>query len=477
MKKKILSVVLALILCFSATSISAETVGETASKYLIGLLDIIANTYKYGIEKEELYKVALDYLIKENPEELEGTLSAATDILDDYSVYYNSDELSSFVTNVQQTYVGIGVTVQKSSTGCTVIEVNESGGAFEAGIREKDTIVAVNGTDIKDMSLDEIVSMIQGDAGTNVSVTITRGEQTMTLDVTRKKIIIKSVSYEIKDGIGYIKIDSFASATSDEVKAALYEIEKVNKLNKIIIDVRDNPGGELGSVVKVLDQFVPKNKILVMFDYKVSKYDYEIPSKAPFTKAPNRKIVILANENSASAAELFTATMKHYKLATVIGKRTFGKGSMQEMLGIVPHPNIDLGDIKLTTAEFTGPDGAKINNVGVQPDIRIQNKFVDFDESQLTPMTISARYQTGDEHSDVLAIEERLDTLGYNAGDVDGVFDDMTHQATMSFQANNNLYPYGVMDYTTQSVLNDAIDKLEIEVDIQLEEAFKFLKK
>jgi len=159
-----------------------------------------------------------------------------------------------------------------------------------------------------------------------------------------------------------------------------------------------------------------------------------------------------------------------------VGDITYGKGSMQEMLGIIDPAGFNFGDIKLTVAEFTKPDGSPINRLGIMPDEFVKNKYRDFEEENLTPMTISNRYTIGDEHTDVLAIEERLYALGYNVGEVDGKYDKLTYQATKNFQANTGLFPYGVMDYTTQSRLNDEIDDLEVEIDNQLEKAIEILK-
>lgn len=475
MKKKIISIVLLVIMCLSCVGVSAETQGEAASRYLTGILDIVARDYKYDISKEELYAAALDYLIKNNPELLEGAFSAATEKLDDYSVYYNANELSDFVTYVNQTYVGIGVTVQKSDNGCLVTDVNKNGGAYTAGVLTGDELVAIDGVSLSGMAISDITSLIQGNEGTSVLVDILRNDAIIPLEITRKKVIIETVSHEIVEKVGYIKIDSFAEETAEEVKAALDDIEEVNKLNKIIIDLRDNPGGELYSVIKTLSLFVPKGKTLVKFEYKNPEYNYEIKSTASFTRAHNRKIVILANNKSASAAELFAGTMQCYKLAQVVGERTFGKGSMQEMVGIIDPPQFELGDIKLTVAEFLKPDGGKINKVGVKPDISVKNKLQDFDESALTPMTIEKRYTIGDEAADVLAIEERLAALGFRVGEVDGVYDKLTYQATLNFQGYAGLHPYGVMDYTTQAALQDAIEDLEIEIDVQLKKAFEIL--
>lgn len=475
--KKIISIILAVVLIFSGVSVSAQTQGETASRYLTGLIDLIDRYYKYDdVDKEDIYKAVIDYLIKENPELLEGALCAATDILDDYSVYYTRDELGTFYTDVQKSYVGIGVTVQKTDNGCIITEVNPNGGAFDAGVLVNDEIIAANGESLAGLSLDEIVAKIQGEEGTTVTIEVLRGETHLALDIVRKKVVIETVSYEVIDDIGYIYISNFATDTPESLKNALYDLEENHKLNKFIIDVRDNPGGSLESIIDVLSLFVPEGKPLSEIQYKDESDVVVLKSRAEFTKPYNRKIVILANENSASASEMFCGTMQYYKLATIIGKTTFGKGSMQEMIGIINPPGFNLGDIKLTMAEFTKPDGSRINGIGIDPDKAVKNTFVDYDESVLTPMTISNRYTIGDEHPDVFAIEERLYALGYNVGEVDGVFDKMTHQATVNFQAMCELHPYGVMDYTTQARLNDAIDDLEVEVDKQLEAALEYLK-
>jgi len=453
MKKRVISLILAVAMMFSCVCVYAEddVRGETASRYLTGLIDLINEFYRYeDVTKDMLYEAVIDYLIKQNPDAIEGALTAATEILDDYSVYYNADELGTFVQNVNQTYVGIGVTVQKSDAGCIVTEVNKAGGAFEAGVMVGDELVGADGKSFKGKSIDEIVSEIQGVEGTTVKVELLRGDTQIFLDIVRKKIVIKSVSYEIMDDVGYIYISSFARETAEEMGEALNDIEENHKLKKIIVDVRDNPGGELSSVIDVLSMFVPENKVLAKFVYKDETLNYEIKSKAKFSQAPRREIVVLANENSASASELFCGAMQYYKLATIVGDITYGKGSMQEMLGIIDPAGFNFGDIKLTVAEFTKPDGSPINRLGIMPDEFVKNKYRDFEEENLTPMTISNRYTIGDEHTDVLAIEERLYALGYNVGEVDGKYDKLTYQATKNFQANTGLFPYGVMDYTTQ---------------------------
>lgn len=479
MKKRVVALVLSFLMVFSCNFVSAsdDERGETAASYIEGVINIVNRYYKYDdVTKEDLYKAVIEYAMKENPDLLEGAISSVTDILDEHSVYYKQDELVSFIENVQQSYVGIGVVVQKSDAGCIATEVMPSGGAFDAGVVAGDEIISVNGESIAGCTLDDIVTKIQGIAGTTVTLGIVRNNAQFTLDIVRKKINMQTVYYEIKDDIAYIAISSFATATPDELAEALYDIEENHRLKKMIIDIRDNPGGELASVIKILNLFVPKGKTLTKMVYKNEYMNYDVVSKASFTKAPTRKIAILVNEESASASELFSGAMQGNKLATIIGTTTYGKGSMQEMLQLIDPRGYQLGDVKLTMAEFTMPNGDAINFEGIKPDIKVRNTTQDFDESVLKPMTHSNRYTIGDTHDDVYAIEERLALLGYATGTVDGVFDQATHQATINFQADAELHPYGVMDYTTQSVLEDIIAQVEEEVDNQLEKAFEYLK-
>ncbi len=478
MRKRIVAVVLTCLMMFSCITVAAEERGETASRYIKGIIELIDVYYKYGdVDKVDMYEAVIDYLMKENPDMLEGAISAATDLLDEHSVYYKKDELASFMENVEQSFVGIGVVVQKTETGCIATEVMANGGAFDAGVQVGDEIISVNGESIAALPLNDIVAKIQGVEGTIVTVGIRRGGVEFFLDIVRKQITVQTVFHEIKDDIGYIQITSFASATAKELEEALYDIEETHRLNKIIIDLRDNPGGALSTARAVSSLFIPQGKIISRMEYRVERFSYDIISNASFTKAPNRKIAILVNENSASASEFFSGAMQGYKLATIIGNTTYGKGSMQEMLMLNNPKGFDLGDVKLTMAEFTKPNGDPINFVGITPDIRVLNTYKDFDESTLSPMTHSNRYTIGDSHPDVLAIEERLAALGFSVGEVDGIFDRLTHQATLNFQAATNLYPYGVMDYTTQSVLVDKIEELEVEVDKQLEKAIQHLSK
>ncbi len=473
--KRILAVILSLGILFVPTGALAMTPGEISAHYIKAIINKIAEDYRFNADKEAMYEAVLDYVMSVDPSLLEGSIKAVTDTLDEYSEYFTAEEMESFYDYVEQSYVGIGVTIQKRDDGILIIEVNPDGGAFDAGLQINDVIIEVEGENIVGLNSDKVSEMIRGEEGTAVNIKVRRGEQVIPFTVERRRISTETVGYTIEEGnIGYIYISQFASSTVDSMKTVLEQM-RLREINKLVIDVRDNPGGELNSVLKILALFVPKNLVLTKVEYNDERFSAEIKSTAKFTTKPRRDIVILANENSASAAELFAGAMQYHKLAKVVGIRTFGKGSMQTFMGLNNPPGFNLGDIKLSVAEFTKPDGGRINGVGITPDVRVKNIYVPYDASGLTPMTISQRYTIGDEASDVLAVEERLDALGFYTGEVDGVFDEITAKATEQFQEKVGLFPYGVMDFTTQHALNTAIEEAEVLVDKQLETALEML--
>lgn len=476
--RKILAALLAGVMLLASQMAQAkETPGETSARYIKAIIHKIAEDYRFGANKEAMYDAVLDYVMSVDPTMLEGAITAVTDTLDNYSEYFTDEELKSFLYAVEQVYVGIGVTIQQVDAGIAITEVNPNGGAFQAGVLAGDIIVAVNGENIVGQSTDEVASKVRGEEGTFVTLNILRGEEELTLSVVRRVVGAETVGYTIEEGgVGYIYISTFSSSTVASMEKALSTLEKQG-IKKFIIDVRDNPGGEMSSVIDILGLFVPKGMTLTRVEYNNARYNIEYKSKATFSRKPDRAIVVLANENSASAAELFAGCLQTLKLAKVVGVDTYGKGSVQNFMGLISPPGMPLGDIKLSVAEFTKPDGGKINGVGIVPDVRVKNVYEPYDTSVLTPMTISARYSLGDEAPDVLAIEERLDALGFYTGKVDGVFDSYTQKATEEFQAYTNLFVYGVMDYTTQNALNDEMEKAEVEVDRQFERAYEMILK
>lgn len=479
--RKILATLLAAVIFImpqGATLVNAaETPGQTASRYIRAIINKIAEDYRFDADKDAMYEAVLDYVMNMDPTLLEGSIKAVTDTLDPHSDYFTQEELEQFVNVVEKAYVGIGVTIERVPEGIKIVEVNPEGGAFDAGMQIGDVIFQVEGQGIVGLELDEASALIQGDEGTMVNLKVHRGDADVELSVQRRRVLAETVGYTVEDnGIGYIYISKFALSTPESVEKALADIEGQG-IKKLIIDVRDNPGGDLSSVIDILSLFVPKDTVLTKIEYNDERFSTELKSNAKFKKAPDRKMVVLVNENSASAAELFAGAMQNLGLAKVVGATTYGKGSMQEFMRLINPPGFQLGDIKLSVAEFTKPDGSKINGLGIEPDVRVKNVYEPYDASGLTPMTINDRYSVGAKAEDVRAIEERLTVLGYYTGNVDDTFDSFTASATEKFQSDLGLYAYGVMDYTTQNALNNEIDKVEVEIDRQFDAACELLLK
>lgn len=476
--KRILAILLCMTCIVMPTAVFAEaSAGETAARYIKAIINKVAEDYRFNADKQAMYESVLNYVMKANPELLEGAIDAAMDPLDAHSEYFPAQDRDTFIEEVEQVYVGIGVTIQKVDAGIEILEVNPAGGAYAAGIQVGDIIFEVEGTDITGKDTDEVSSMIKGEEGTFVTIRVHRGASDLAFTIERRLIQTETVLFEELDNkVAYIYISTFATSTVDSMERILADAESKG-IKKLIIDVRDNPGGELGSVIDILSMFVPKDQTITKIEYNNARRNAEYKSTASFTKAPDRDIIVLVNENSASASELFAGCLQNLGLAKVVGQETFGKGSVQQFMGLINPDGFNLGDIKLTVAEFTKPDGGKINGLGISPDVRVKNAVVPYDDSDLTPMTLSAEYAVGSQADDVLAIEERLEVLGYNPGKVDGIFDEATKVATSVLQEKAGLPVTGIMNYTTQNALADEIRNSEMVEDRQLDTAYEMILK
>ena len=294
-------------------------------------------------------------------------LSYVSLIGDRYSYYRSSEELKEYDATMSGTYFGIGVVVtyDAASGKITVTEVYEGGGAHEAGIKPGDEIVAANGKRVSDIGYEDTLTEIRGEADTTVSITVKRAESELTFSVTRKKIVEKTVSYSINaDKIGYIKISSFKSNTPKQFKEAL-EYIKENDAVAIVYDLRGNGGGYLDALVDVVSCISPLGTTIATFS------DGEIPEKDKTIEHLYLPTVVVCNENTASAAELFTACMRDFEEmglfdVTLVGEKTYGKGVMQRT-----YPFTDGSSLTLTIAYYNPPSGENYDVVGITPDVTV----------------------------------------------------------------------------------------------------------
>ena len=325
------------------------------------IYNIIKDHYYEDVEDSKVYRGAYD-----------GMLSA----LDDpYTCYYSKEEYEAITETTNGEYVGIGcyVTQPVDSKDIKVVSVIKGSPAEKGGLHSDDIIIAVDGKDVTGLDLDYAVSMVKGLAGTKVVITVRRGTEVLDLEMTRQKIEPETVSGEmIGENVGYIYVASFYGHTPDQFKKALAELEEQG-MEKLIVDLRDDPGGLYDSAIKMLDIFLDRGLLAAYLEDNSGKQEKS------FTRDPDtfdKPVVILINGNSASASELFTQTMRDYEKATIIGTKSYGKGVYQDL-----YPVTDDGSaVKITGGRYFSPKGVCIHGVGIEPDITVE--YVEPDENK-----------------------------------------------------------------------------------------------
>ena len=285
---------------------------------------------------------------------------------DEYSQYITKDEYADFEANVMGNYVGIGIymAVYKNSDEIVIISPMKESPAEKAGLQSGDIITKVDGITYTGDELDTASSKIKGEEGTTVSLEIKRGEETFTVDIVRQKVIVNPVTSEVLEGnVGYISLVSFDEDCSIEFKQKYEEL--VSKgIKSLIIDLRNNGGGLVKEALTIADYIVPEGKDLLITVNKKENETIEKATKKPIVTVP---VVVLVNENSASASEILAGALKDNECATIIGTKTYGKGVIQEILKLT-----DGSALKLTTEEYYTPSRTKINKIGIEPYIAVE---------------------------------------------------------------------------------------------------------
>ena len=471
--KKFLSLILCLILLSTQVLAADNTLlgltGNAAAYYANSVKDYIEAYYKFDTSGEDIYRKALEKILKEHPEYLSSVIEAMTEGLDNYSTYLDADEYSAWTESITGSFVGIGVTIEQRGDYIVVVSPISGSGAELAGILPGDKIISVDGKNVIGESIESVRTLIVGDLGTTVEIGILRGEKELVFTIERCEVEQTTVSHSVTDeGYGYIVISSFAENTPSDVKKALDDFDS-KKINKLIIDVRNNPGGELNSLLDTLRLFMPKGDILYI-NYKDEHN--KVTYKNNKNSSGKYKIVILANENSASAAEAFSASMKDAKVAKVVGKTTFGKGSMQ-----VIQPVITGGAIKLTVALYQTAGGSFVDGVGVTPDYSVKNVLKPLkDNPDFPKMQFALVIDENSSPEAIEASEIRLRLLSISPGIVDGTFDNDTTEAIKIFQEKFGLDVTGQLDINTQIELDNATADIKTTVDRQYSKALELLK-
>lgn len=286
---------------------------------------------------------------------------------DPYSTYYTVDEYKALMDSSSGIYYGIGATVsQDVTTGIIrIIKPFVSSPAYEAGLLPEDILYKVDGEEVTGIDLTEVVSKIKGPEGTTTTLTIIREgvDEELEIEVTRRKIEVPTIEHTMLDSnIGYIAISEFDKVTVDQFLSAVEELEEKGQRG-LIIDVRNNPGGLLDSVTKMLDRLLPEGLIV----YTEDKYGNREEIKSNASDYFDKPLVVLTNGNSASASEIFAGAIQDYGIGKVVGTNTFGKGIVQS---IFPLP--DDTAVKVTVSKYFTPNGRDIHEVGIAPDVEVE---------------------------------------------------------------------------------------------------------
>mgnify|MGYP001239405841 FL=1 len=334
--------------------------------------DIYQKIDLFGEVLEKINKEYVDEI--DQSESMDAAIDGLLQSLDPYSGYMSPKTFDEMQTDTSGEFGGLGIEVTMESGVVKVISPIDDTPASRAGIKAGDYIVKIENTQVQGKSLSEAVDLMRGPVGSSIELTIRRrGEKkALIFEVTREIIEIKSVKADLLDkNIGYLRLTSFNENSAQQIEKEIKELEKNKKLKGYILDLRNNPGGLLSQAIKISDFFLENGEIVSTKSRKSSENRKWFAKKGDITNG--KTLVVLINYGSASASEIVAGALKDHKRAILLGENSYGKGSVQS---IIPLKN--KGAIRLTVAKYYLPSGKSISEVGVSPDIEIDEEFDDF---------------------------------------------------------------------------------------------------
>ena len=347
------------IFCLNKTVISAE-------------IDIYKKIDLFG---EVLEKINKEYVDEFNQSEsMDSAINGLLQSLDPYSSYMSPKIFDEMQTETSGEFGGLGIEVSMEAGVVKVISPIDDTPASRAGLKAGDYIVKINDVQVQGKSLSEAVDLMRGPVGSGIELTVRRrGERkALTFNIIREVIQVQSVKSEIIDeNIGYIRLTSFNDNSSDQIEKQIKKLKKNKNLNSFILDLRNNPGGLLSQAIKISDFFLENGEIVSTKSRKKSENRKWFAKKGDITDG--KTLLVLINYGSASASEIVAGALKDHKRAIIVGENSFGKGSVQS---IIPLKN--RGAIRLTVAKYYLPSGKSISEVGVRPDIEVNEEGDDF---------------------------------------------------------------------------------------------------
>ena len=333
-------------------SLSAKTNNKDISKKLNQYREIIDKYYLGDVDETKLE---------------EGAIKGYIEGLDDpYTEYISKEDMDSYLDDTMGNFVGIGIYMIKNTKydKIQVLSTIKGSPAEEAGIQSGDLIVSVDGIEYKSDDMTAVSNKIKGEEETKVTVELLRGSENIKYELTRSKVKVNQVEGKVlSNDIGYIKFTSFDETTAEDFKKQYQELAKKN-IKSLIIDLRNNGGGIVDQTLEIADYIADKDSVLL---YEVDKNNKETVRKAKTDPIINMPIVILTNENTASASEILAGALKDLGKAKTVGTTTYGKGVIQQILKLN-----DGSGLKITIEEYQTPNKNKINKVGIEPDEKVE---------------------------------------------------------------------------------------------------------
>jgi len=357
---------LALVPVTASSFAAADTTNYQELEKFMSVYERVKANYVDPVDDHTLIKGAID-----------GMLAA----LDPHSSYVEAADFDQLKTTTDGNYGGLGLTVSLEDGVVKVIAPTEDTPAWKAGIKSGDYITHINGEFLNDVTLDEAVEKMKGDPGNSFKLTIVRPGRDKPFDVTltRERIELRPVKWEIKDGIGYINIDTFSGNVAEQTKSALLSIDKATGGHPLgyVVDLRSNPGGLLDQAVDVADDFLDSGEIVSQRGRE--KDDIERYYARPGDMAHGLPVIVLTDAGTASASEIVAGALQDHRRALIMGETSFGKGSVQTVVQTGPD-----SALRLTTARYYTPSGRSVQAGGIEPDVTVpQLSYADYKDRKV----------------------------------------------------------------------------------------------
>ncbi|MCZ8514914.1 S41 family peptidase [Paenibacillus filicis] len=440
-----------------ASSIMTLTIVNPSIFASVGSPGDASASVKSGLTSKDYNKLATTYQLIESKylnqvdhdKILSGAVNGMLSTLEDpFTVYMDQKEAKQFDENITSTFQGIGAEVTSEDGKVTVVSPIKGSPAEKAGIHANDVILSVNGEKLDGLSLNQAIMKIRGPKGTQAKIEIARAgtPEPIQVIVVRDDIDVETVFSEMLDGqIGKIEIRQFSSNTSKRFKEELANLESKG-MKGLIIDVRNDPGGLLTSVVEIVEPFVAKGKTIVQIEDRNGKKE-QTPSNGTGKPYP---VTVLINKGSASASEILAGALHDSAGSKLVGENSYGKGTVQVTF------EKEMGDgsnIKMTVYKWLTPNGTWIHKKGIAPDVPVEQPAY----FKVAPLTKKATLKPDSNSDDVKNLQIMLQGLGLNPDRTDGYFSERTALAVKAFQRMNNLPVTGEVDLDTANKLEKAI--------------------